>query len=85
MMAGEGMYACPRCGRTLPTTAEHWHFRRDGRVNGICKPCRSAANAAYDALHPWRYGPARRAYQRAWFRRRNGTPPERYRVQEASS
>jgi hypothetical protein len=77
---GDGLERCPRCGEIKPATAEHWHFRSDGRPNGYCRPCRSADNAARYAANPPRYGPARRDYQRRYLRKRNGTPPERWRV-----
>jgi len=75
---------CPRCQRVLPRTAEHFHFRRDGRVNGYCKPCRAAVNRLRPPVPPTagareRLRAYKRAYMRAYNRRVKAIPPERWR------
>jgi hypothetical protein len=77
-VAGPGLYRCPRCGQTLPLTAEHFYFRRDGRVNGYCRSggCQRAYCAAYDRATAYRR-------QRDWYRRRHAVTPDRYRAASA--
>lgn len=71
---------CPRCGEVKERTAEHFHFRRDGRVNGYCRDCRRAVNRE---RAPAPMTEARRAYKReymrAYNRRVKGVPADRWR------
>lgn len=75
---------CPVCAAAKPRTAEHWYFDKRGNVTGYCKPCQRAYLRArsWSTLSEERKD-KHRAAARAWIRRRNGTPPERYHAKYA--